>query len=91
MIEPTIQEIIGDPKAVDAGLQKFRNDTRVLSSKRANLIAKYPKRWVAIYDGKVQANARNLSQLLAIVDNLNLPREGIVVRYIDRNLRRMIL
>ena len=91
MSELTIQEIIYDPKLVDSDLQRFRKDTEVLSSMGANLMAKYPKRWVAVYDGKVQTNARSLNQLLTDVDMLGLPRDGIVIQYIDRDVRRMIL
>ena len=91
MSEPTLAELIGDPQRLDAELQKFRQDTKLLSSKRMNLIAKYPKRWVAIYDGQVRADARSLKQVLTKVDELQLPREGVVVRYVDRTLRRMIL
>ncbi len=91
MSEPTLAELIGDPKRVDAELQKFRKDSKLLSSRRVNLIAKYPKRWIVIYDGEVRADARSLNQLLTKVDELNLPREEAVIRYVDRNLRRMIL
>ena len=91
MSEQTILDIIGDPRRVDAELQKFRKDTLVLSSKKANLLARYSKRWVAVYDGKVQADARSVKQLLADIDTLQLPREAVVIRYIDRNVRRMIL
>ncbi len=91
MTEPTLAEIIGDPKRLDAELQKFRKDTKLLSSRRVNLLAKYPKRWVAIYDGQIQADALSLKQVLTKIDELNLPRERVVVRYVDRTLRRMIL
>ena len=91
MSEPTLAEIIGDPKRLDAELQQFRKDSKLLSSKRMNLLAKYPKRWVAIYDGQVRADAPSLNELLVRVDALTLPRERVVVRYVDRNLRRMIL
>ena len=91
MSEPTLAELIGDPQRLDAELQKFRKDTKLLSSKRMNFIAKYPKRWIAIYDGQVQADARSLKQILTKVDEMQLPREGVVIRYVDRNLRRMIL
>ena len=89
--EPTIQEIIGDPKQLDAELQRFRKDSKVLSSRRANLTAKYAKKWVAIYDGRVRASAPSLNSVLAEVEKLGLPRESVVVRYVDKNIRRMIL
>lgn len=87
----TIEEIVGDPVRLDAELQKFREDTKLLSSRRVNLLKKYPKRWVAIYDGKVQADAPSLPAVLAKVAELSLPREQVVVRHVARNLRRMIL
>lgn len=87
----TIEEIIGDPKRLDAELQNFRKDTQILSSRRANLIKKYQKKWVAIYEGKVQASAPSINSVLQAVDKLGLPRENIVVRFVDKNVRRMIL
>ncbi len=87
----TIEEIIGDPKQLDVELQAFQKDSIILSSRRVSLIAKYPKRWIAVYDGDVKTDARSLRQLLANIDTLGLPRERVVIRLIDRNLRRMIL
>lgn len=91
MTEQMVQEIIGDPKRVDADLQEFRKNVSLLSSRRAHLIKKYPKRWVAIFGHEVKADATSLGQLLMKVDQMQLPRSDIVVRYIDRNQRRMIL
>ena len=86
-----IEEMIGDPKRVDAELQEFRKDVKALSSCNAMLIDKYTKRWIAFYRGKVQADARSLNEILAEVDRLGLPRESVIVRYIDRNTRTMIV
>ena len=88
---PTLADIIGDPKRVDAELQRFRKDARLLSSKRMNLRARYPQRWVVLYDGQVRADAETLKQALARADELHLPREQTVIRYVDRDVRRMIL
>ncbi|MCA1595314.1 MAG: hypothetical protein LC772_02650 [Chloroflexi bacterium] len=86
-----IDSIIGDPRGLESDLLAFERDSRVLSTRRATLIAKYPRRWVAIFGGQVQADARTLSQLLAKVDSLGLPRQRAVIRYIDRNPRKLIL
>ena len=85
-----IEKIIGDPSQIDLELQEFRRDTNLLSS-QADYIDKYPKRWIAIYNGTVQADARSLKEVLAAIDILKLPRERVIVRYVDRNLRAMIL
>ena len=68
MTDLTVQEIIGDPKRVDADLQAFRRDARLLSSRRAHLVKRYPKRWIAIFDHEVRADGARLTQVLSKVD-----------------------
>jgi hypothetical protein len=87
----TIESIIGDPKQLDAELQSFRKDTGMLSSRRAMLLQKYPKRWVVIYNGKVHADARSFNEAIASADRLGLPRERVIIQFVDKNVRRMIL
>lgn len=87
----TVEDIIGDPARLDMELQAFRKDTDLLSSEKGRLITKYSKRWIAIYDGEVRADAQNLNEILDEVDVLQLPRNSVVIRYIDRNVKRMIL
>ena len=91
MSKPSLREIIGDPKRINAELQQFREDAKLLSSQRMNFLAKYPKQWIAVYKGQVQADAPSLDQLLARLDDLQIPRQETVVQYRDQNLRRMIL
>ena len=91
MSEPTIEQIIGDPKRLDAELREFSRNAKVLSSRKTHLIGKYAKRWIAIYDCQVKADASSLNQLLAKVDELQVPRDRVVIRYVDKNMRRMIL
>jgi hypothetical protein len=91
----TIEEIIGemgeDPKQTVADLRAFKKDTELLASRRDALLKSYPKKWIAVYDGEVRASARSLDDLVIKVNTLKLPRNRVVVRYIDRNVRRMIL
>lgn len=91
MSELSLREIIGDPQRLDADLQKFRIDAKLLSSKYRELSAKYPERWIAVYGGKVQADAGSLDHLLARMDALQIPRGKAVVRYMSQTTRRMIL
>ena len=44
MNELSLREIIGDPRRLDTELQKFRKDTKLLSSRRMNLLTRYPNR-----------------------------------------------
>ena len=82
---------LGNPADVDRELQRFRRAARIFSSQRPRLIDRYAKQWVAVHDGKVRARARTFAAALAQVDKLGLPRENVIVRFIDRNQRTMIL
>ena len=86
-----ILEKIGDPAAIDRELQSFRKSARVLSSSHRRLIDRYQKKWVAIYKGRTRAEGRTLQATLRQVDKKGLPRGNVIVRYIDRNQRAMIL
>jgi hypothetical protein len=86
-----VLEQLGNPADVDRELQSFRKAARVLSSQRARLIDRYPKQWVAVYDGKVRAQGRTLQAVMKQIEKEGLPREHTVVRFIDKTRRTMIL
>lgn len=86
-----VLELIGDPAQLDRDLQQFRRAARVLSSKHSRLIDKYPKQWVAVYRGRVRAQARTFRSLLVQVDKKALPRDEVIVRFIHKDQRTIIL
>jgi hypothetical protein len=86
-----VLKLLGDPRSVDRDLQVFRRSARVLSSRDPRLIDRYAKQWVAVYQGKVCAQGKTLRSLLAQVDKKGLPRERLIVRFIDKTQRTMIL
>ena len=86
-----ITNLLGDPADVDRDIQKFRKSARVLSSKHSRMITRYPKQWIAVYQGKVRAQGRTLRSVLAQIDEKEIPRGDVIVRYIDKNERAMIL
>jgi hypothetical protein len=83
--------MLGDPKALDRDLRAFRKDARVLSSKREHLLRQYPSPWIAIYDGKVAAQAKTLPLLMEEMEQRGIPRGRAIVRFINKNPRKMIL
>ncbi|MBI4216087.1 MAG: hypothetical protein HY687_01650 [Chloroflexi bacterium] len=87
----TVLEQLGNPAAVDRELQSFRRAARVLSSKNPRMIDRYSKQWIAVYRGRVRAQGRTFLSLITQVDKLKLPREHVIVRFIDKNERTMIL
>ncbi len=82
---------LGDPAALASELDSFARDAAIFSSEREHLIAKYSKKWVAVYEGTVRAHARSLNKLLEELDELRIPRDRAIVRFIDRSERTMIL
>ena len=87
----SVLEELGDPKEIDRDLRSFRRTAQVLSSNRPRLIDRYPKQWVAVYRGRVRASGGTFASVIAEVDRKRLPREHVIVRFIDRNQRTMIL
>lgn len=86
-----VLEQLGDPKDVERDLRSFRSTARVLSSSHPRLIDRYPKQWVALYRGRVRASGSTFASVMAQIDKKGLPREHVIVRFIDRNQRTMIL
>ena len=86
-----LRKIIGDPRRVDRELTAFRREAEKCSSSQPRLIAKYPKQWVAVYGGRVRANAGTFDQLMQQVEEKGLPRERLMVRFIDKDIRTLIL
>ncbi len=86
-----IVDDLGDPRDLRDEIQRFRRAARILSSKHPRLIDRYPKQWVAVYEGKVRAAGSTFNSVLAQVDKQGLPRRAVIVRFIDKNQRTMIL
>lgn len=89
--EDEILAILGDPAEIDRSLTSFRESAQLLSSEHPRMIEQYSKQWVALYEGKVRARAGTFLGLMSAADKESLPREHLVVRYIDRNQRTMVL
>ena len=86
-----VVDLIGDPKEIDRDLQDFRRAARALSSNHPRLIDSYPKQWIAVYRGRVRATGTTFSAVMTQLDLKGLPREHVIVRFIDKNQRTMIL
>lgn len=83
--------MLGDPRTVDRELKAFRKDARILSSKQKHLLQQYSKKWIAVYGGKIAAQAATLPSLVKRMEQLGIPRGRAIVRFIDKNPRKMIL
>ena len=91
---PSTRQIIkemGGAKAVHAGLREFTNRVRTLDAKRGQLTREYPNKWIAMYNGEIDAIADSLEGLLEKMDSLGIPREGAVIKFMDTERRTMVL
>ena len=86
-----ILSALGDPATVGRELSKFAESARTLSSDAPRMIEEYPRQWIAIYDGTVKARGSTLRALLDEVDRVGVPREHALVRFVEKDLRTLIL
>jgi len=86
-----LQQLIGDPAALARDLQAFQKSANEFSGNGNDLIRKHRKKWIAVYEGKIEAEAPTLNTLLTQIDAKGIPRGSTMVRYIDRNNRVLIL
>ncbi len=91
LTEAFVRKHIGDPAEIAKRAARLQEAAKALSSSTPRLIDRYAKRWVAVDSGEVVASAATFSALQAAVLKKDLPRDRIVVRYIDRQRRTMIL
>ncbi|MCY4128218.1 MAG: hypothetical protein OXG15_03120 [Gammaproteobacteria bacterium] len=56
-----------------------------------DLVSKYPQKWVAAFEGKIQIVEDNLDSLLRSLDESNVPRGHAVIEYVEVNPRTLIV
>ncbi len=80
-----------DPSGMAQSLRAFQRSARVLSDSHPRLIDEYPDQWVAVADRTVMAHGDTLEQVLAQLDAENISRADVIVRFIERTQRTLIL
>lgn len=89
--DKTLLRELGESGDLGRDLQEFRRSARFLSSQMAKLLARYHRRWVAVYQREVIADGVTLSSVLRKIDEKGLPREKIALRFIDKDEPTLIL
>ena len=90
----TISEVVrrlGPLDEIRRDLADFKQSARTFSSDRPRLIDEYRHQWVAVLEGSVVAHADSFSAVMDAVDEQRMPRSKVLVRFIDENMRTMIL
>ena len=86
-----LTEMNEDPGNTARSLRAFQRSARVLSNDHPRLINEYPDQWVAVTDSTVIAHGDTLEQVLAQIDAKDIPRADVIVRFIERTQRTLIL
>ncbi len=88
--EAELLKLVGDPAEVAEGLARSRAAASALSADHPRFIDRYKGQWVALHDHEVLA-ANTLEDLLSQLDGEGISREHVIVRYIERDERVLIL
>ena len=90
----TISEVVrrlGPLDELRRDLADFKRSARAFSSDRPRLIDEYRQQWVAVLDGEVVAHCDSFAAVMDAIDEQHVPRSRVLVRFIDENVRTMIL
>lgn len=79
------------PSDMARSLCEFEQSARVLSGDHPRLMDEYPDQWIAVANREVMAHGDSLEQVLAEVDARNIPRDEVIVRFIERTRRTLVL
>ena len=87
----TILRHLGPPEEIDRQMRQFKEAAKLLSTDQPRMIGKYPKQWIAVFQGSVAARGRTYASVLEQLNNQKIPRGQVVIRFIEKNHRTMIL
>jgi hypothetical protein len=79
------------PKEIARDLRTFSRSARVVSSNERQLLKKYPKQWIAVYNGKVCAAAKSLDGVISKLEKQGLPANQSIIQYMDTSGIKLIL
>jgi hypothetical protein len=79
------------PNSTARSLREFRRSARLLSGDQPRLIDEYPDQWVAVSDNSVIAHGKALETVLHQLDKKGVQRADVIVRFIERTKRTLVL
>ena len=90
MATVNIASIIGDPRKVGAELQSFRETARHLSDD-PTIAERFKGQWIGVHGGQVQSYGDTVDKVLHQLDVAGYARSQVIVRYIHKEPRILIL
>lgn len=89
--EKLVSELEGSAEKTAAEMEDFRQAAAVLSSEHTRLIDEFAGQWIGVFGGEVLVQATTLKGVIGKIEEQGLPRERVIVRYIDKNQKTLIL
>ena len=92
--EKEMAEIIekcGGMEEIMAGFARFKRDTDYFEAHFAELLKKYPNKWVAVHGAKVVGTSKDLSRLLSRLRKKGVPTNETVIHFLNPNPKPLIL
>lgn len=87
-----VLDLFGMPAAEVADeMRAFSKTAQALSAEHLQLIEKHPQQWVGLYDGEVKVYGKTLKSVMSQVEARGYPKAEVIVRFIDREPRTLIL
>ena len=74
-----------------AAYERMQRDLEFLSAFRDRLVAKYDEQWVAIFKEAVVAHSHDVEELMAQLRKESISPDQVVVDYLTREQRALIL
>lgn len=72
-------------------LDRYRDDALYLEENRAELLRRYPERWIAIYNRQVVGAAKDPGRLIRQLDRKGIPPGDVVREYLTEKEDVLIL
>jgi Family of unknown function (DUF5678) len=76
---------------VQQELDRFRGDVLYFEENRAELLRRYPDRWIAVYNKEVVGTAKDPAQLFRKLRQKGIPPGHVVHEYLTENDELLIL
>ena len=86
-----LAEMDESPNSTARSLREFQRSARLLSGNQPRLIDEYPDQWVALSDNSVVAHGKALETVLQLLDTKGIDRADVIVRFIERTKRTLVL
>lgn len=73
----------GGKKAFDRGFRQYEASLSFIEEHRADLLKKYDKNWIAVYNSEIVAYAGTLQELMRKISSTGLPTAEIIIEFIS--------